>query len=116
MRLESIGCEMGRNKVLNEIHEIPGIAVIDGEIFISRAILEGVEGWTACKEIINRTLGLIASYELKEATTVFELVLRKAKMAEENMADDAGTETCLVGEPGPVKLAILQFFPSIRMQ
>eukprot|EP00579_Thalassiosira_antarctica_P001140 CAMPEP_0201868694 /NCGR_PEP_ID=MMETSP0902-20130614/2475_1 /ASSEMBLY_ACC=CAM_ASM_000551 /TAXON_ID=420261 /ORGANISM="Thalassiosira antarctica, Strain CCMP982" /LENGTH=73 /DNA_ID=CAMNT_0048394061 /DNA_START=1 /DNA_END=218 /DNA_ORIENTATION=+ len=70
-----------------------------GEILISGAALKGGKDWTTCRESLDRILGLITYYELKEATTIFELALWKAKMEEVNMTNDDNRETCRIEVP-----------------
>ena len=60
------------------------------------------------KEKVNKIVGLIAYYEVKEATTMFELALWKARIdqaGEANISRNAHR----VEVPGPVRDTILQY-------
>mmetsp|Transcript_32164 Transcript_32164/g.68068 ORF Transcript_32164/g.68068 Transcript_32164/m.68068 type:complete len:327 (+) Transcript_32164:135-1115(+) len=109
--LEWIACDRDRADVHNAINEIPHVSILDGEMLISGAPLEGGNEWMACKENLNPILDLIAFIRLKEATAVFELALWKWEMEKSNEVDVAARESCLIGVPGPVKACVLQFFP-----
>ncbi len=66
------------------------------------------------KENLDPILDLIAHVQMKEATTAFELALWKEKMMEDSVIGDrnGNREACRIDVPGPVKDAILQFFPA----
>ena len=62
------------------------------------------------KEKLERIVGLIRYYELKEATTLFELALWKAKIDQSDMSNPGDhRDACRVDVPGPVKDTILQY-------
>jgi len=111
--LDTIICERDRADILTAINETPHVSMVDGEVLISGAPLEGGNGWMTCKENLDRILDLIAHVQMKEATAVFELSLWKGKMAEESVVGDGNRnrEDCCIGIPGPVKDAVMQFFP-----
>jgi len=112
-QLGMIECESDRADILNTIDETADVSMVDGEVLISGAPLEGGNGWMTCKENLDRILDLIAHVQMKEATAVFELSLWKGKMAEESVVGDGNRnrEDCCIGIPGPVKDAVMQFFP-----
>mmetsp|Transcript_14068 Transcript_14068/g.30020 ORF Transcript_14068/g.30020 Transcript_14068/m.30020 type:complete len:419 (+) Transcript_14068:224-1480(+) len=112
MRMKSICCERSQNEIVCKILEIPGISMVNGEIFISGAALEGsAAGRNSCENSLDQVVGLITYHELKEATQVFELALWKAKLTKGNMLNAANRESCRVEVPGTVKEAVQQFFP-----
>ena len=71
------------------------------------------KNWARTKWLIDRALSWISYYELKEATTIFELAMWKAKINEmiEEMGsvDTSQRNFCRVDVPGPAKNAILQY-------
>jgi len=110
---DKIVYNMDRADILTAIDETPHISMVDGEVSISGAPLEGGNDWMTCKENLDQILDLIAHVQLKEATTAFELALWKEKMTEESMVGDGNRnrEACRIGVPGPFKDAVMQFFP-----
>ncbi|KAL7538930.1 hypothetical protein ACHAXR_008899, partial [Thalassiosira sp. AJA248-18] len=121
-RLEALR-QNDQTAIENKINETPGVDWREGEILISlEAVTEG-ENWEA-RESLHWIVGLIAFYELKEATTIFELalwkanigkdfvqrpVLKKAKIGEDTDNID-NLDRCRVAVPDPVKAAVLQYF------
>jgi len=61
------------------------------------------------KEKLNKVKGLISYYELKEATTMFELALWKARIDQVEDANDVNRNACRIEVPGPVKDAVLAY-------
>jgi len=69
------------------------------------------DSWeTTKKQSIDQIDNLIKYHEMKEATTLFELALWKAKM-DQIVEDDVfrTREECRIAVPGPVKDTILQY-------
>jgi len=62
------------------------------------------------KEKLDKIVRLITYYEVKEATTLFELALWKARIDQTEDTADMNREGCRIEVPGPVKEAILQYF------
>ena len=58
---------------------------------------------------IDRIIDLIAFYELKEVTAIFELALWRAKIEERWAFGIDEREACRIDVPGPVKDAILKY-------
>mmetsp|Transcript_31008 Transcript_31008/g.65619 ORF Transcript_31008/g.65619 Transcript_31008/m.65619 type:complete len:158 (+) Transcript_31008:406-879(+) len=108
-----IDCERDRGDILTAINETTHVSMVDGEVLISGPPMDGSNDWVTCKESLNRILALIELAQLKEATTVFELALWREKMMEESVVDDGNRnrESCHIEVPGPVKDAVIQFFP-----
>ena len=66
--------------------------------------------WNTIKESLHQIIKWISYYEVKEATTLFELALWKAKIEQvEEDCNPDNREECRIEVPGPVKDAILQY-------
>ena len=65
--------------------------------------------WAAVRTNLNQLLAWISFFELKEATTLFELALWKARIGEFGAVTDEERNACRVDIPGPAKDAILQY-------
>ena len=78
--------------------------------------VRGGSSWNTIKASLDQILSWIRYYEIKEATTLFELALWKAKIdqvdsSEPTTYQEACTyrEACRIEVPGPVKDTILQY-------
>jgi len=78
----------------------------NGELFIPRSALRD---WEAIRQNLDRIDEVITYYEIKEATTLFELALWKAKLNQAEQAADIDREAHRIDVPGPVKDTILQY-------
>jgi len=65
--------------------------------------------WNTIKASLDKIASWIKYYEIKEATTLFELALWKAKIDQVDSSNPANREVCRVEVPGPVKDTILQY-------
>jgi len=66
--------------------------------------------WPPIKQCLNRIVGLITYYEVREATTLFELALWKARIDQADVSMPSSNRGAYrVEVPGPVKDAILQY-------
>lgn len=108
-RLEDI-VQAGQMKVENKIDEI----IIDGrverrgcDIMVFEADTRGVN-WETTRNIIDKIIDLITFYKLKEATTIFELALWRAKIKDRRAFGIDEREACRIDVPGTVKDAILK--------
>mmetsp|Transcript_28739 Transcript_28739/g.48953 ORF Transcript_28739/g.48953 Transcript_28739/m.48953 type:complete len:242 (+) Transcript_28739:102-827(+) len=112
--LGMVDCESDKADILTAINETPHVSMVEGDVLISGAPLDGGNNWMTCKESLVRILRAIANVKLKEATTVFELALWKEKMLEGSVVGDGSRnrEACCIDVPGRVKHAIMQFFPA----
>jgi len=63
--------------------------------------------WNAIKESLDSVVRLIAYYEMKEGTTIFELALWKAQI--ESAENSVNRKACRINVPGLVKDAIIQY-------
>jgi len=82
------------------------------ELSVSTAAIQdlSLNNWPTIKQCLNRIVGLITYYEVKEATTLFELALWKSKIDQADISiPSSDREACRVEVPGPVKDTILQY-------
>jgi len=66
-------------------------------------------GWDTTKQILDQIVSKVKHYELKEATTLFELAMWKAKIDQVGGINRHDRDACRVDVPGPVKDTILQY-------
>ena len=101
----------GQTEIRNKINIRRGLTLRarveweDGEIFIPRSALRD---WEAIRQNLDRVDKLVTYYEVREATTLFELALWKANIDRE----EGGTinrDAYRIEVPGPVKDTILQY-------
>ena len=115
-RLDNI-IQAGQRDIEAKIDDIPAVEWRSGELVIPAVRREVEHRWEigrmeSLAELDKGKLGnivrLIRYYEIKEATTLFELALWKSKI---NQAEGAITDrgACRVEVPGPVKETILQY-------
>ena len=111
-RLDNI-IQSGQVDIQNKIQQYINQSEIEwrrgGTISIP-VVTRSSSGWGLVKERVGRVVSWIKYYEVKEATTLFELALWKAKI--DQVEDDiyaSGRDTCRVEVPGPVKDAILKY-------
>ena len=94
----------------NEIQQCVNHSEIEwrrgGEIYIPVEATRRREGWLL-KDYFWRIPNSIKHHEMKEATTIFELALWKAKI--DQGEDDVFRTACRIEVPGPVKDCILQY-------
>jgi len=64
--------------------------------------------WPPIKQCLNRIVGLITYHEVREATTLFELALWKARIDQADVRPSS-KGACRIEVPGPVKDTILQY-------
>jgi len=83
-----------------------GIPTVRREIEIRWGRMESTE---LDEEKLNKIVRLIRYYEIKEATTLFELALWKVRLGQDDDADDINRDARRIEVPGPVKDVILQF-------
>ena len=93
----------GRTEVENNIDEIRGYIERSGfELYIPEAL--------SVREDLIKIDSMLSYYEMKEATTLLELALWKAKI--DKAGDDDGSpnrEAYRIEVPGPVKETIMQY-------
>ena len=80
------------------------------ELSISPEIQGLSLNWLTIKQCLNRIIGLITYYEVREATTMFELALWKARIDQTDKSIPSSERWAYrIEVPGPVKDAILQY-------
>ena len=85
---------------------------IRGGYFVStQAMGGGGRNWNTAREDLGKIIRLISYYELKEATSIFELALWKFKLDQVDKANPIPRKKCRMDVPGPVKDIILQYLP-----
>ena len=92
---------------INEIRE--SVEWRDGELSVSAVIFEEDAYWFIVKHRIDRVVKLITYYEIKEATTQFELAMWKFNIDRANISNPIERAACRIDVPGPVKDTILQY-------
>ena len=110
-RLEDI-IQAGQVDVQNKIHHcLRGVIEWErrGTIYISMYPMRTRDMWGFIKEQFYQIIKWIKYYEMKEATTLFELALWKAKMDQMDDINPENREAYRIEVPGPVKDAILQY-------
>jgi len=116
-RLESI-IQAGLTEVVPKVERIRGPVQRSGsQMFVCASALNaGVshfesrnwdDNWKAVNQRLPGIIKLITYYEMKEATTLFELALWKAKI--DQIEESSNRDACRVEVPGPVKDVILQY-------
>mmetsp|Transcript_43149 Transcript_43149/g.90647 ORF Transcript_43149/g.90647 Transcript_43149/m.90647 type:complete len:308 (-) Transcript_43149:62-985(-) len=112
--LGMVDCESDKADILTAINGTSHVSMVEGEVLISGAPLEGGNNWMVCKGNIERIRHLIALVKLKEATTVFELALWKEMMMDGRVVGDINRnrEAFYIDVPGPIKNAVTQFIPN----
>jgi len=95
-------------EVEGKINEIGLVERRDSEIFVSAAGMGSGSNWDTIKQDIDEINELIAYYELKEATSLFELALWKFKINQAG-SDNSNRNACRIEVPGPAKATILQY-------
>ena len=113
-RLENV-IQAGQRDIKPKIDDIPDVEWRDGELSIP-AVHRPVGGVGRLqtipkvdKEKLNKVKGLIRYYETKEATTLFELAIWKARIDQVDDADDINRDAYRIDVPGPVKETVLQY-------
>ena len=112
-RLEDI-IQAGQVDVQSKIQQYINQSEIEwerrGTFYISMYPMRTRDMCGFIKEQFSQIIKWIKYYEMKEATTIFELALWKAKIDQgEDDIYEHGRDLCRVDVPGPVKDAILQF-------
>ena len=79
-----------------------------GNVLRTGAVIQGIY-WPMVKRTLDQIAGLITYYEIKEATTLFELALWKARITQAEFSSTADRWVYRIEVPGPVKDVILQY-------
>ena len=65
--------------------------------------------WNDVRRDLGRITRLVSYYELKEATTTFELALWKSKLDQADATNATNRAAYQIDVPGPVKDTMLQY-------
>ena len=116
-RLNNI-IEAGQRDIEAKMDDIAAVEWRDGELVVPTVSREMENQWGRMdtlvevdKEKLDKVIRLIRHYEIKEATTLFELALWKAKISQVvlDYIEPANRDACRIEVPGPVKDTILQY-------
>jgi len=114
-RLDSI-IQAGQRDIEVKLDNIPAVEWRGGELIIPTVSREreNTLGRTDTLveidvEKLSTVKGLISYHEMKEATTLFELALWKARIDQVDDTSPVNHSACRIEVPGPVKDAILQY-------
>ena len=106
--------EVNRTRQLNEIDAFRGdlIERRDSELLVLGPVIRGARAmargnWNTIKASLDQIVIWIRYHEIKEATTLFELALWKARIVQ--VEENSNRDACRIDVPGPVKDAILQY-------
>lgn len=113
-RLDNI-IQAGQRDIGAKMDDISAVEWRGGELIIP-AIRRQEREWEEMELIVEvdeekltKVKGLIVYYEIKEATTLFELALWKVNLDQQNGVS-VDRVACRIEVPGPVKETILRFF------
>ena len=113
-RLDNV-IQAGQRDIEAKMDDIPAIEWRGGELSIPAVRRENHQ-WGRVetvvkvdKEKLDKIVSLIAFYEIKEATTLFELALWKARIDQAATSNPANRGAVRIEVPGPVKDTILQY-------
>jgi len=114
IRLDNI-IQAGQRDIESKLDDIPAVEWRGGELFIPSVQRETERNWGMVvaraeldKEKLNRVKGLISYHEMKEATTMFELALWKARI-DQSVDANVNRNAHRIEVPGPVKEVIMQY-------
>ena len=71
------------------------------------------QNWNETKGDLGRITRLVSYYELKEATTTFELALWKSKLDQADATNTTNRAAYRIDVPGPVKDTMLQYLDHV---
>ena len=94
------------------MNEVRGVVQWDSdELFVFR--LTSFHNWNDTRRDLGRITQLVSYYELKEATSTFELALWKSKLDQADATNTTNRAAYRIDVPGPVKDTILQYLDHI---
>ena len=95
----------------DKLNEVRGVVQCEsGELFVSRATHQN---WNDIRRDLGKIARLVSYYELKEATTTFELALWKSKLDQADETNTTNRAAYRMDVPGPVKDTMLQYLDHI---
>ena len=87
------------------------LGIRGGVMSVSFRRMGGGRLWNAVRRDLVKFIRIISFYELKEATSLFELAFWKFKLEQVDKANPILRKKCRMDVPGPVKDTILQYLP-----
>jgi len=98
------------------VNQVRGVVQWESdELFVPREIVEPRLTrfhnfiWIGLRRDFGRITRLVSYYELKEATTMFELALWKSKLDQADASNTSNRSAYRIDVPGPVKNLMLQY-------
>ena len=92
-RLESIiEVSNQRQIIMNKINEINKVEMRNGELMIPARGVGNGTNWKAVREIIDKIIGVLDYYEVKDATTTIELAFWKAEIQSKTASESNCSE------------------------
>mmetsp|Transcript_22938 Transcript_22938/g.48381 ORF Transcript_22938/g.48381 Transcript_22938/m.48381 type:complete len:363 (-) Transcript_22938:413-1501(-) len=112
MRMKSLTYERHNRVLFKKINEFPGMSMADGEMLISLEAFAFKKSWnwSELRDNLDKIRDGIAFYQFKEAIKIFQLAIWKTRLAEANIVNADNRQSCIVGVPGPIGEAVLQYF------
>ena len=106
-RLENIIQTSHWDELEDKLNEVRGVLQWESnKLFVLRAALRN---WNETKSYLSRITQLVSYYELKEATTTFELALWKFNLDQADETNATNRAAYRIDVPGPVKDTMLQY-------
>ena len=106
-RLENIIKTGHWNELEDKLNEVRGVLQWESDkLFVSRATNQS---WNETKRDLDRITRLVSYYEVKEATSTFELALWKSKLDQADATNTTNRAAYRIDVPGPVKDTMLQY-------
>ena len=102
-------------RVEAKVDEVRGTVERRGsDLFVSVATVAGDDNWNTVQQSLDQIIKWIRYYEIKEATTLFELALWKSNLDQAEAANDINRDVNRIEIPGPVKDTILQYLLQLK--
>ena len=93
----------------DKVNEVRGVVQWESDkLFVSTA-----HNWNGTRRDLGRIARLVSYYELKEATTAFELAMWKYKLDQADETNTTNRDAYRIDVPGPVKDTMLQYLGHI---
>ena len=107
-RLENIIQTSHWEELEDKVNEVRGVVQWESDqLFVSRATI--FSSWNATRRDLGRITRLVSYYELKDATSTFELALWKSKLDQADADNTTNRAEYRIDVPGPVKDTMLQY-------
>ena len=98
----------------DKLNEVRGVVQWEDNIlFVSAATATDHNNWNETKRDFGKITRLVSYYELKDATTTFELALWKSKLDQAGANNSTNRAAYRIDVPGPAKDTMLQYLDHI---